>query len=123
MCNQVESVELGIGINLLRSDVKVFKLPTLDTLGRFLEDGERVQLLLLEANQYSVESTDGPIKMGKLFGNRVFLNSVVDEYNINPFFVWNAKQRLWVLCNAGYVCFAEIEVEYKKCHKVWGRDA
>lgn len=124
MCNQCEEKtktivpELKIGVNLLRGE-KVLKLPVLYNRC-FLEDGSIVELIILENNNYSIECWEMPIRFGKYYGNRIFLNTMTDQFGINPKFVYDGKNKVWTLMNCGYVCFAEQELEYKSNHKLYG---
>lgn len=120
MSNMIKATGLKTGINILRSECKVFKLPSYDELNRWHEDGEFVELLLLDYNQYSIECYEFPIKFGNYFGNRVFFNTMMDKFNINPKFIFDGEKKQWVLFNSGYVCFAELEIEHKSNHKLYG---
>lgn len=120
MSNTIEAIGLNAGTNLLRDDNKVFKLPNFEEMNRWLEDGDRVELVLLTKTQWSIESYEYPIRFGKYFGNRVFFNTMADSSNINPQFIFDGEKKQWVLFNAGYVCFAETELEFRSNHKVYG---
>ena len=68
MCEPVRAWELNLGKNILTYH-RVFKLPSLNSDGTFLEDGQEVNLMLMEEGNYSVESPGLPIKFGKYFPN------------------------------------------------------
>lgn len=112
--------ELKIGVNLIRSAQKFYKLPLLGADNYFIQDGDTVELIILETNQISIESYERPMRYGKYYNNRVFFNTMTDQFSINPKFVFDGEKQTWVLMNAGYVCFAELELEYKTGHKVYG---
>ncbi len=110
---------LVFGVNLLRED-KAWRLPGLDTNNCQLQDGATVELVCFEKGNYSIESWMYPIRFSKYYGNRVFINSWVDTFCVNPKFVFDGKKKEWVLMNCGYVCFAEQEIEHKSNHKLYG---
>jgi hypothetical protein len=112
--------ELKIGVNLIRNDQKFYKLPLLRANGYFMQDGDTVELVILNTNQISIETYERPMRYGKYYNNRVFFNTMTDQFRINPKFVFDGEAQTWVLMNAGYVCFAELELEYKTGHKVYG---
>lgn len=120
MSNTIKATGLKLGINILRSDCKVFKLPSFDELHRWNEDGDFVELVLLDSNQYSIECYEYPIKYSNYFGNRVLFNTMIDKFSVNPKFIFNGIKNYWVLFDAGYVCFAELEIEHKTNHKLYG---
>lgn len=125
MCNECngeeKTHELEIGLNLLRNDQRVYKLPGLNRDTRsWLEDGETIELVILDDGTFSIECYTHPIRFGVYFGNRVFLNALYDGININPKFIFDAEKKQWVLLNAGYVCFAENELEHQSNHKLYG---
>lgn len=124
MCNEVEEKKvpaLDIGLNLIRQEQKFFALPSIDRhTNYFIQDGTQVELVLLCEGNISVESYTHPIKFGNHFGNRIFFNPYMDKFNINPKFVFDSIRNFWILVNAGYVCFAENEIEHKSNHKLYG---
>lgn len=120
MCKQIiEAVELNFGINIIREN-KHYKLPTINPNKYFLEDGATVELYVLGISSYWIESFERPMRLGKIYGSRIFLNTVADKHNLNPKFVYDAENKVWVIMNAGYVCFAEMEVECQNVHKLYG---
>ena len=123
MFNQDETKipELKLGVNLIRNDQKFYKLPLLGEDGYFMQDGDIVELIILDTNQISVESYERPMRYGKYYNNRVFFNTMTDQFSINPKFVFDGKAQTWVIMNAGYVCFAEVELEFKTNHRVYGQ--
>ena len=113
--------ELDFGVNLMRCENdKCFKLPLLDSNGYFLKDGDTIELVLLGYYQISIESYERPIRYGKYYNNRIFFNTMIDRFSVNPKFVYDAKKSEWVLMNAGYACMAELEIEYRSNHKIFG---
>lgn len=115
-----EIPELKLGVNLLREESKVYRLPLLRADGYHIQDGDTVELILLDIYNISVETWERPLRFGKYFGNRIFFNTMYDGFCINPKFVFDGVKKVWTLMNAGYVCFAEMELEYKKNHKLYG---
>lgn len=126
MCNgcdeQTTPPNLKLGVNLLRDDQTVYTLPSLNPLTRaWLEDGFTIELVLMDETQFCIESFQYPIRFGRHFGNKVFFNPMYDRHNINPKFIFDLDKKQWVLINAGYVCFAEQEIEHKTNHKLYGQ--
>jgi len=116
-----QAPNLKLGVNLLRNDQKVYMLPTLNELTRgWLEDGSLIEIYLLDEGAFSIESFQYPIRFGRHFGNRVFLNVMYDRNNINPKFMFDLENKQWVLINVGYLCFAEQEIEHQSNHKLYG---
>jgi|SRR5712671_926521 len=120
--NRTQPPDLVIGINLLRNDQKFYRLPLLRQDNSHLQDGDTVELVLLDVNQFSIKSYDIPMRYGKYYNNRVFFNVITDQFNINPKFVFDGKKQVWALMNAGYVCFSELELEYKSNYKIYGEE-
>lgn len=123
MFNQEEEKEiphLECGVNIIRKEDKFYQLPLLTTRNCFLQDGTIVELILLDESCLSVQSFERPIRYGKYYGSRLFFNAMTDRFNINPKFFYDGKKGEWVLMNAGYVCFAELEIEHKNNHKLYG---
>lgn len=117
-----QAPDLKLGVNLLRNDQRPYRLPSLDCdTHAWLKDGSVIELVLLDVSSFSVESWEFPIRFGKYFGNRVMLNPMYDQFNINPKFLFDAEKKQWVLMNAGYVCFMENEIEHKTNHKLYGQ--
>lgn len=120
-CHENTIPNLNIGVNLLRNDRKAFRLPVLNEEKRTrLEDGTTIELVILEQGNFSIECFEYPIRFGQYVGNRLFFNTTHDYFHINPKFIFDTKNKLWVLMNAGYVCFAEMELEHKSNHKLYG---
>lgn len=115
----IKTTNLLLGRNMLDDERKVGILPLLTT-GGFVADEDQVELLLVGKGNYSIESPDRPIKFDRFFGNRIIFNTMQDPYNINPKFIF--YNNTWILYNAGYVCFAEQEIEYKPVHRLWGEN-
>ena len=116
--------ELKLGINLLRNEQRFYRLPLLRENNYFVEDGDTVELVLLDTNQFSIESYERPMRYGKYYNNRVFFNTMIDQFNVNPKFVFDSVKQVWTLLNVGYLCFAEMELEFKSNHKRCdGKDA
>jgi hypothetical protein len=113
---------LSCGINLISGKQKLFKLPMLHEDNYFIQDGTVVELVLIDPFQISIESWNSPIKFGNYYGNRLFFNTMIDKFNINPKFIYDELGKRWILVNAGYVCFAEIEIEYKNNHYSQGKE-
>lgn len=111
---------LKLGVNLLRNDQKFYRLPLLRSDNSSIQDGDIVELILMDGNQFSIESYERPIRYGKYYNNRLFFNTMTDPFSVNPKFVFDGKMNVWILMNAGYVCFAELELEFKTNHKRYG---
>lgn len=112
--------DLLLGVNLLRKDQLCYRLPLLRPDNYHIQDGDTVELVLMDINQFSIESYERPMRYGKYYNNRVFFNTMTDQFSVNPKFVFDGEKQTWVLMNAGYVCFAEVELEYKSGHKRYG---
>lgn len=117
---EIHFPELKFGVNLIRNDQLCYRLPLLGEDGYFVQDGDVVELMLMGTFQVSIESYERPMRYGKYYNNRVFFNTMSDQFSINPKFVFDGKAQTWVIMNAGYVCFAEVELEFKTNHRVYG---
>lgn len=117
--NVKEKSVLNIGVNLIRIS-ETFCLPNNSSNNFFLKDGDCVELVLFEHCHASIESFDFPIRFGKYYGNRLFFNTTTDPYLVNPKFIFDSNKKIWILMNAGYVCFAELEILHENNHKRYG---
>jgi len=69
-----------------------------------------VELFITDRSHYRVSARGIPIRYNRHIGSEVFIGYDPHKGDVNPKFIWDRKEKMWILSTHGYVIFPEIEV-------------